>query len=216
MKNQHSLSNCNCRSVTGTVRIRFLFLALLAANWLCAAHPAAADDFVWTGGGANTNWNNPANWQNITPGGTQTFPGGNDNVTFPTNATVSGDGIAHDFSIAGAATLSIAPNSIRMNAGTTNNQGKITFSGSNVTNEILLFTGAVTLNGGGEVQLVNSRSRLNIFSGATVTNVDNLIHGGNGGSINLLMINSGIIRADSGILTQRLDRQYWRRQRANL
>ena len=93
-------------------------------------------------------------------------------------------------------TITIASGSIRLLNNTTN-QGKITFSGSNIIGETLLFTGAVALNGGGEVQLVNSHSRLNDFSGATVTNVDNLIHGGNGGIISLQMINSGIIRADS-------------------
>ena len=96
-------------------------------------------------------------------------------------------------------TTTIASGSIRLLNNITN-QGKFTFSGSNINDEILNITGAVTLSGSGEVQLVNSHSKINNFGG-TLTNVDNLIHGGNGGSIGKQMINSGTVRADNGVLT---------------
>jgi cell division septation protein DedD len=201
MKKRQSLSNSRCAKVTGgIVGARPIFLTLLGVAWLCAAHPAAADDFVWTGGGGgSTNWNNPANWQNVTPGGTHTFPDSNDNVTFSSNATVGGDGAAASLSTGGSATLSIASGAVTIFSAI-NNLHKITYSGSNINNEILRVDGATTLSGGGEVQLVNSHSFIYTGNSSTLNNVDNLIHGGNGGSINLPMINSGNIFADNGTL----------------
>ena len=124
---------------------RPIFLTLLGVAFLCAAQPVFADSFVWTGGGGNTNWNNPANWQNVTPGGTHTFPDGNDNVTFPINATVGGEGEAANISVGGSAAVSVAPGSVYADGGTINNQRKITFSGSTINDEILAINGSVTL-----------------------------------------------------------------------
>ena len=96
-------------------------------------------------------------------------------------------------------TTTIASGSIRLLNNTTN-QGKFTFSGSNINNEVLRISGPVTLNGGGEVQLVNSHSIIDDPNNGALTNVNNLIHGGNGGLIQVQMINSGNIFADNGTL----------------
>jgi hypothetical protein len=201
MKKQQPVTNPRrIKIAERSVTTRYAFLTLVGAATLFAAHPAAADDLVWTGGGGNTNWNNPANWQNVTPGGTHTFPDGNDNVTFSINATVGG-GNAADISIGTSATLSVASGSVLANAGTINNQHKITYSGSNINDEVLRINGPVTLNGGGEIQLINSHSFIDDPNGGALTNIDNLIHGGNGGLIQVQMINQGIVRADNGVLS---------------
>jgi len=48
---------------------------------LVSAHFADAANCVWTGGGTNSNWSNPANWNNC--GGAHALPVDGDNLGFP-------------------------------------------------------------------------------------------------------------------------------------
>jgi hypothetical protein len=47
------------------MKISICILTTLAA--LAIAEPASAGDHVWYGGGGNSFWSNPANWQNNDP-----------------------------------------------------------------------------------------------------------------------------------------------------
>ena len=48
--------------------------------------------------------------------------------------------------------------------------------------------------------LVNANSYIYDYGGGSLTNSGNLIHGGNGGSINVPVTNQATIRADNGVL----------------
>jgi hypothetical protein len=59
--------------------------------------------------------------------------------------------------------------------------------------------GTVTLQGGGELLLVDDNSHIDNISNGAITNVDNLIHGS--GNISVPVTNQNIIRADGGPLS---------------
>ena len=81
------------------------------------------------------------------------------------------------------------------------NQELVTFAGTGLGQEILYVNGSVTLTGGGEIKLVDGNSLISTqVGGSTLTNLDNLIHGGNGAIIAIPVTNQGTILADNGTL----------------
>jgi hypothetical protein len=180
--------------------VRRILLAVIAAI-LCPSLSAVADNFVWKGSPSIfSSWNNQNNWTNLTPGGTDSdgIPDSDDTAAFNANAITSGGG-ALNLSIATTARLSIAPGFVSVSNGTISNQNVLTFSGSTTSAESLAIIGTVTLNGGGELQLVNDISQILAVSGTSaLTNADNLLHGR--GYVNVPIANQGIIRADNAVL----------------
>jgi hypothetical protein len=206
LKNTHTSTRYDGIPFSGRLRRplygRLAFAAVIVAV-VCMAAPLRADNFVWIGAPSIFNsWSDQNNWMNG-PGGTDPdgIPDGDDTATFNTNALTSG-GTALNLSIAPTAVLSVTNGSVTVNGGTINNQHTLSFdaAGSISTTEDLYIVGTVTLNGAGEVQLVNANTR--ILDGGTglLINVDNLIHGGNNAPINVPVTNQGTIRADNGVL----------------
>src|ERR1700686_2989666 len=185
-------------------RARLVLAVVVIAAAMGMVQRAVADDFVWKGAPSIYNsWSDQTHWMNVTPGGgtdPDGIPDGNDTAIFNSNAITSG-GTALNLSIGTSATLSVSPGEVTVDSGTLNNRHILTFFGSTNSGESLSINGAVTLNGGGEVQLVNNQSQIRLQTlGSTLTNADNLIHGGNNGSISVPITNQSLIRADNGVL----------------
>ena len=97
---------------------------------------------------------------------------------------VAAGGFIHNGTLSNA----ITPGTIAVDSSTLTvkntitNQGLITFAAAGGT-ERLYISGATTLTGGGELKLVDGNSYINDFTGtSTLTNVNNLVHGGGGSS----------------------------------
>ena len=123
----------------------------------------------------------------------------NGTIAGQAGSILTGGGALDGVTLTGTNTIgtgSVALNNIITNTGT------LTFAGANAGSEALFANGDVTLTGGGSVALVNNDSQITTSAGgSTLTNVDNHIHGGNGATIAVPLINQGTLRADSGTLT---------------
>ena len=97
--------------------------------------------------------------------------------------------------ITNTGTTTISPSGFIHLQNTITNSGTIAGYGAGET--VYLDGTAVTLNGGGDLQLINSTSSL---VGSPLINVDNVIHGGDGAFISAPVTNHGTIRSDSGLL----------------
>ena len=159
-----------------------------------------ADDFDWTGGGDN-NWNNGANWTNTTPGGTETIPDADDNVSFAIDAT-TGIGTAANFT--NSAIFTMATNrDITLSGSSIANTGTLTFGADSSNNfggvpdTRFTIDSAIALTGGGDVVLTGTET--GFLGSGTLTNVDNVIRGS--GQLQVDVINQNTIRAEGGVLS---------------
>ena len=97
-------------------------------------------------------------------------------------------------------TTTLGPSAYTTLQNSLNNTGTVTFANSTTSTQYLAIAGAVTLSGAGEVVLVNANSNIYDPGGGSITNTGNVIHGGNGGIINVPVTNQATIRADNGVL----------------
>ena len=176
-------------------------LATLALSFTFSI--TTADEFVWTGGAGNSNWSDPGNWNNVTPGGTAQFPTLGDSASFPIDATIN-SGAATNLATAFGVTITKQVNTSTTLEGTINNQGVLSFQRDDLNNALggiidteFRIDSAVSLTGGGEVILNGFKSG---FEGSgTLTNVDNLIRGD--GTFAVATINQGTLSAQGGRLS---------------
>ncbi|MEM7741906.1 MAG: hypothetical protein AAF225_14030, partial [Pseudomonadota bacterium] len=146
---------------------RSILSALLLSTSIIA--PAAADDFTWTGGSGNETWNDAGNWINDTPGGTATFPGVGDSVTFNVSATVGG-GTATGVVVGNGETLLLSNGQSTTLEGAVSGLVGFETSAPTASRADLGVRGTLTLNNGAELA-VNEDARVFIAtSGANVIN----------------------------------------------
>lgn len=160
--------------------------------------PTLADDFTWTGGGGNGNWNLAANWQNDTPGGTATFPDGDDNVAFALDATVSG-GAA--LGLSNSATVTIGNGNIVSVGADISNSGTLTYVEPGGFAERLRLTADLAINGTGELVMRSTGESFidGDVVGRTLTNgAEHTIRGS--GTISTSLVNLGDVSVQGGLL----------------
>ncbi len=180
--------------------MRICTLALMIST-LAFSAPSLADDFDWTGGGGNNNWNNAANWTNTTPAGTETIPDADDNVSFAIGTTT---GIGTAANLTNIAIFTMATNrDITLTGSSIANTGMLTF-GTDSSNNFggvpdtrFTIDSAISLTGGGDVVLTGSQT--GFTGGGTLTNVDNAIRGF--GQLQVNVINQNTIQAEAGVLS---------------
>ena len=167
---------------------------------------ALADEFRRLGNVLEMDWNDPANWQNISQEVTDVdgIPDDDDTVIFE-QITLTSDGAANNAIIAPFVNLTITPGVLSIGnltqPGVIKNQGRITFRFSSTSlDEVFNIVGDVQLKGGGELRLVERSN--SIVTGlplqSTLTNLDNTIVGT--GSLDVAIRNHHLIRAEGGTL----------------
>ncbi len=161
------------------------------------------DQFTWTGGAGSTVWADPANWVNVTPGGTATFPDADDNAAFYANHQVTNGAAAN---LTNSGTTWIDPGTVAIHDGTILNHGLISYSGPPASTSALAINGSVLLTGAGTLQMIpGMTSRVNSAAAsgyAAIGAYDRLtndtrhtIRGA--GSISIDLINRGAVVADT-------------------
>lgn len=175
-------------------------VCLLGATLVSHTH---GDQFTWTGGAGSTVWADPANWVNVTPGGTATFPDADDNAAFYANHQVT---IGAAANLTNSGTTWIGPGSVTVNDGVILNHGLLTYVGAaTADDENLVINNSVLLTGAGTLQLVAGGD--SFVRGNTNTTIDPLnlrdvltndvhhtIRGA--GEIAVDLINRGTVAAD--------------------
>lgn len=186
------------------------FLKPIAIAFFVATLPfpqLSADEFVRVPGIALMDWNNPSYWINMTPGGLDEdgIPD-SDDVTIFESITLTTDGSTGSMVIAPNVNVVAQVGTIRIGnadvAGSIHNAGKMSFELSNSSlPEIFEIIGDVTLDGGGEILLLEEDDS---FLGrplqfdSHLLNLDNTIRGR--GSVDVLLENHSVIRAEQGTL----------------
>jgi fibronectin-binding autotransporter adhesin len=162
-----------------------------------ALPPGTTD--TWTGGGgANTDWSDPSNWNNgaITTG---------ENIAIGLTTAATTIGTSESFDI-GTLTLSNTGDSVTLGnnatlevGGNISNAGTITFNAAgNVTG--LELANSLTLSGGGTINLTSTNSNYSGYvygtAGAVLTTSSNIVGAGIVGNGELNFVNSGTINAN--------------------
>ena len=175
------------------------FYLLLLLSVICIPGVASGDDFDWTGLGGNTSWSTPDNWTNLTTGGVNGFPDGNDNVLFSIDA-VTTNGSGADFEVQTEAILTLGIGNVSVFGSIVQNNGHINFLGSTSgTDEFLTIVGDTMLAGDGELVLAEPTDSRILDGGAgSLINVGNTIRGR--GSVEVAVANEALIRAENGRL----------------
>ncbi len=188
-------------SVAGVIGV-----ALLASG-------AAGDTFIWTGLGVPGVWNDPANWQNTTPGGAPGFPGLDDRVVVDSSfAAINGgvgeleinEGVEYELSGAPEGALDLAAGGSITNRGVVRIGGAGAASGEPGWLELRLDTSA-DLSGDGELILGGAGAVVSGGAGDHTVLHQHAGHTirGHGMLEELSLVNAGMLRAEGGTLVLR-------------
>ena len=141
---------------------------------------SAQETYDWTGGAGNANWNDGGNWTNTTPGGTGSFPGIGDTVTFAIDA-VAGDGAALNVNIDVGVTFPLGGGTITTldvgDGGVIVNDGTFAFANdtlnhvSGVPDQVLRIgaNASVSLEGSGDMLMSGGESGIDGAGSASST-----------------------------------------------
>ena len=175
------------------------FAATIAISfWLVAVQFTGADEFTWTGNGGFRDWNDPANWKNITAGGgsdVDGIPDEDDEVTFSIDATTT-DGFARDMTVDSDVFFQLDIGRLTIGDGTgevrsINNSGRIRFVSSTVEQRLAI-VGEVQLVGGGEIIMTQEfDSRIDNGGNGLLRNVDQSLRGE--GAVYVPFVNESVV-----------------------
>jgi len=157
---------------------------------------------TWTGGGANTNWNNIDNWD------TNMVPTASDDVIIPTGFTVTLNvpGNVNSIDVQGTSifnmntTFTFADNST-FGPGTTLNWNSSTLNGAGatLTNSGTIFIGTTNVFLGSGTTLTNNGNIEFIGAGDVFISVDGILNNTATGIIDFQADNSGISQSGTGL-----------------
>ena len=156
--------------IGGNHTIRFSNSSLDAAISTNIAAATGCLDNIWTGNGANNNWNNTANWQ------TAAIPNANNNVTIPTGRprypVLTADAGARNLTLGVNATINLNGFTLAI-AGTITKDAtsKITAS---TDNSVLYMSGTTAQTIPSGIILNGDIANLTVENPGGVTNADNL------------------------------------------
>src|SRR6266852_1890618 len=184
-------------------RLRAFYVPILLLVCVVIHSPAFAQTTVWLGGAGN--WSNPGKWSAGVPTGTSTALIDNGNgaaspVTLDVNGSATNLTIDSDDSLSfnNGVSLSIGATG----AGTINNAGHLNMNSTGSVTELVVANAvpaAVTLTGGGTLNMSNNPNNVIGIFGGGLTNVNNTIQGaGHIGNTQMGLNNQGTINANIG------------------
>jgi len=182
-------------------RLRAFYVPILLLVCVVAYPPAFAQTTVWLGGAGN--WSNPGKWSAGVPTGTSTALIDNGNgaaspVTLDVNGSATNLSIDSDDSLSfnNGVSLSIGA----AGGGTINNVGHLNINSTGTATELIVVNAvpaAVTLTGGGTLNMSNNPNNVIGVFGGGLTNVNNTIQGaGHIGNTQMGLNNQGTINAN--------------------
>jgi hypothetical protein len=167
-------------SFIGT-RLWAFYVPIFLLVCVVACSPALAQTTVWLGGAGN--WSNPGKWSAGVPTGTSTALIDNANgVASPVTLDINGS--ATNLSIDSDDSLSFN-NGVNLSvgtagAGTINNAGQLNINSTGTSTALIVVNAApaaVTLTGGGTLNMSNNPNNVIGIFGGGLTNVNNTIRG---------------------------------------
>jgi hypothetical protein len=184
-------------------RLRAFYVPILLLVCVVAYSSAFAQTTTWLGGAGN--WSNPGKWSAGVPTGTSTALIDNGNgaaspVTLDVNGVATNLTIDSDDSLSfnNGVSLSIGASG----GGTINNVGHLNINSTGSVTELIVVNAApaaVTLTGGGTLNMSNNPNNVIGIFGGGLTNVNNTIQGaGHIGNTQMGLNNQGTIDANIG------------------